>query len=973
MTALGDLYWVIRGDTDTLEKDIDKSVKQTSRQLEESGRKATRNATVPLVAFAAAGVKAYGDLNIGLREVVTLTGEVGDAADATFNEFQGHVDRLSDSLGVAQTELVDGLYSSLSAGVPRGNVVEFLEVATKAAIAGKATTEEAVDGITSAINAFGLEFDEATRVADVFFSTVKLGKTTLPEIAAVIGRIAPQAKLAGVSLEEVGAGLSTLTANGLNTAEAATQIRAGLVALTKPSEEMTAVWEEYGYASGQAAIEQLGLQGAMQVVFDAANGDIGTLTELLGRQEAVGATAIIAGAGQQKFADDLAAAATSAGAAADAFGEIDKARDFQRLVNDIRNLAIEAGQTLTPVAQGAAAVLREVIGLLEQLPTAALVGFGAVAAAVGPVQILVSKLLDSRTGLRALQTLQPLFARTLGSTSALPITLALGAATAAVVAWRSEAAKADRDADAYIEALAEAEGGNDALARALERANAGLDEQSDGFSAGTEAATTQGEVLESLLEKWEELERFSTLFELGFSFDDLARIGNGEASSEEIERFGRALGRLSDAGALSDAEIINIYRSLGRYSDAAENGAQKADQLAKAQLDQAVADGIITQQMATRLEIAAELADRTGALAETTEEYFALQERIASDTAAYANEFGLPPAPTIDWTEWTPPASLPSELDRARDSMVELSNAAGSFAELGPSFYATVQAGRAAGEELARSVFAEIGDTLEDALTGVLDIDTDNGVNDVQDAINNITGAVDGAEESLRILDDRVAAIERLKELGPELGIEFENLISQIATGAGDGLLDDILYGEGGTTPDLLADLEASLSEADALRAKLQLEVDDEEIDAYTDAFREGFLDAATAGLDEFALEIVAANESERLKLEPAIDVDEPFQAMLDRFAEANPTLTVQVEYVDGFGINIAPPEPGFVYGTGGPGGTPNPADFAPDSLNSPGGGTNIDIEVNMTSNSDGDDVAGEIVRGLTLAGVAPQ
>ena len=333
---------------------LSRELKRLDTPIEKLGavtRSLAPAAIVGLGALAVGASKSVTDANnlaIGLREVVTLTGETGDVAEATFNGFTDLVAGLSAEFGIAQTVLTGGLYQALSAGVPADNALEFMQVASQAAIAGVTDVETAVDGLTTIINAFGLDTEEAQAVADSMFAAVKGGKTTFEELSASLFNVGPAAAAAGVSFEEVNAAIATMTAAGVPTAQATTQIRAAMVGLQKPSKELDAIFQGLGYESAQLAIEEEGLAFALDAVKDASNGSNGQLQTLLGSVEAVSAVNILAGTGAEKFADELERQSSAAGSVNDAFAEIDKSRVLERQAVAFENMGIAIGQVLIP-------------------------------------------------------------------------------------------------------------------------------------------------------------------------------------------------------------------------------------------------------------------------------------------------------------------------------------------------------------------------------------------------------------------------------------------------------------------------------------------------------------------------------------------------------------------------------------------------------------------------------------------------
>lgn len=304
-----------------------------------------------LANFAKQSVQAAQEISGGLREVVTLTGLTGTEADTAFEEFRKGIAGVSTELGLAQEVLVEGLYNALSAGVPRENAFTFLEAAGKAAVAGVTDTNTAVDGLTTVINAFGLETSQVSEVSDSLFAAVQGGKTTFQELADSLFNVGPAASAAGVSFQEVNAAIATLTAGGTPTSVATTQIRAALVGLQRPSEELDSIFQALGFDNAQLAIESKGLGFALDAVKDASNGSNGTLQQLLGSVEAVAAANVLAGTGSDKFTEELERQAGAAGATDKAFEEVDKSRSLERLGIVFKNIAIQVGTVLLPLIE----------------------------------------------------------------------------------------------------------------------------------------------------------------------------------------------------------------------------------------------------------------------------------------------------------------------------------------------------------------------------------------------------------------------------------------------------------------------------------------------------------------------------------------------------------------------------------------------------------------------------------------------
>lgn len=368
-----------RGDlgTATLELTTDSSkldagLKRGRSSIGAFGKLAVLGAAAGAAAIAGIGVAAIkmaADFDKSMREVNTLL----NLSEEAFGALKADVLSLSQEIGIAAGEMVPALYQAISAGVPKENVMTFLETAGKLAIGGVTTLETAVDGLTTAINAFQIPMEEAESVSDTFFVGVKAGKTTVEELSKALFQVAPMASAAGAGLQETVAATAALTTAGVPTRVATTQIRAAIQGLLRPADEVIAVFNQAGFASGQLAVKELGLAGAFQIMADAAEGDIGVLTRMVGSIEGVAAILSLTGAQAGVFASTLDEMRSTSGQANLAFEEMNKsvARQWDLLKNKFSTTMIRIGGKLLPLVIRMLTLMTPLIDLatvaLEQL------------------------------------------------------------------------------------------------------------------------------------------------------------------------------------------------------------------------------------------------------------------------------------------------------------------------------------------------------------------------------------------------------------------------------------------------------------------------------------------------------------------------------------------------------------------------------------------------------------------------------
>ena len=325
------------------------SIKKIGAGLLSFGKNAAIGFGAAIGALGVLMKKAEG-FNQSISQIATLT-------EMSKGKVAKEVRAMSAEFGMAKDELTKGLYDALSASVPKDNVFDFMRTAAKTARAGASSTAEAVDFLTTAINAYGFDAAQAGRVSDILFATVKLGKTTVSELAASFAQVAPLASASGIAFEQVMAAAASLTKQGTPTAQAMTQIRAAIIAMNR----------ELG--DGWAA--SMTLQEGMQLMADKAGGSADALRGLTGRVEGALAIMALTGKGAAGAAKDLAEVANSTGAMNDAFKKTQDDAAMAKFLQALHNISLAAGDValkfLGPMlerASKAAASFAEKIAIL---------------------------------------------------------------------------------------------------------------------------------------------------------------------------------------------------------------------------------------------------------------------------------------------------------------------------------------------------------------------------------------------------------------------------------------------------------------------------------------------------------------------------------------------------------------------------------------------------------------------------------
>jgi TP901 family phage tail tape measure protein len=325
-------------------------------------------------------VQTASQFETAMAEVSTLVDE------ATFNmaELNDIVLQQARTFGSLPVQQAQALYQIISAGATSAaRATEILEASNRLAIGGVTDVATAADGLTSVLNAYGDQVESAAQVSDVLFIGMRAGKTTIGELAATLGRVAPLAATAGVSIEELTAGVAALTKGGIATTEAVTGMRAIMAAVTKPTSEATELAQQLGLEFNAAALQAEGFGGFMQQVIEKTGGSNEALAVLFGGIEAIVPAMAFAGQAGQDFAAIMEQMANSAGATDAAFQRVfgTSGAQYDVLISNITVKAIELGAALLSVLGPAVTFVNENFDTMVAILGAAVAGFLAYRAA----------------------------------------------------------------------------------------------------------------------------------------------------------------------------------------------------------------------------------------------------------------------------------------------------------------------------------------------------------------------------------------------------------------------------------------------------------------------------------------------------------------------------------------------------------------------------------------------------------------
>jgi len=203
---------------------------------------------------------------------------------------------------------------------------------------------------------------EAHEAADILFTGVRRGRTTIDELAGALGMVIPMAAMVNVELDEVTSAMAAMTVAGIDTQRSATYLRSLLEELADSGRGLGGVFYELSGERFPDFIARGGtLAEALQMIGQHAEDNNLALTELSGRVYAAITAQALLTDNAAELTGNMEAMANATGAADRAFEEHTQTLDYQ--IKKFRawwsDVVLQAGERMAPVVEQMLGALRE--------------------------------------------------------------------------------------------------------------------------------------------------------------------------------------------------------------------------------------------------------------------------------------------------------------------------------------------------------------------------------------------------------------------------------------------------------------------------------------------------------------------------------------------------------------------------------------------------------------------------------------
>ncbi|MDT0246140.1 phage tail tape measure protein [Enterococcus faecium] len=361
-------------------------IEETGEKVKGVGEKMSVGVTAPIVAAGAAGLAAFGEVDEALDTIITKTGATGDQSDRLSQSFKNvgsnthlPLQTVGEAIGEVNTQF--------------GFMDKKLEDSTNyllqyAEINDTDVSQSAISA-RQAIDAYGLEYDDLNSVLDV---TTKTSQNTGQSVDDLMQKAidgAPQIKQLGLSFGEGVTLLGQFEQSGVDSSAALSSLSKATVAYAKDGKSLSQGLEELQDKVKNAGSETEAINAAAEV-FGTKGGP--RMADAIRR-------------GTLNLEDLAKTAGESGGAVGDTFdATLDPIDQADQAMNNAKLAMADVGEavqvSLLPFFEKATSLLQEFSkwwGSLDQDTKNWIITIAGIAAAVGPVLIVLGSLMGSVT------------------------------------------------------------------------------------------------------------------------------------------------------------------------------------------------------------------------------------------------------------------------------------------------------------------------------------------------------------------------------------------------------------------------------------------------------------------------------------------------------------------------------------------------------------------------------------------------
>lgn len=379
---------------------IGNNLQSAGKSMTSAGSTLTKTVTTPVLGLGTAAVKVTSDFESAMSKVSAISGATGGDLDALNKKAQ----EMGAKTKFSATESAEAFTYMAMAGWKTEDMLSGIDGIMSLAAADGLDLATTSDIVTDALTAFGLSASDSGHFADVLAKASSNANTNVSMLGESFKYAAPVAGALGYSAEDTAIALGLMANAGIKGSQGGTALRGSLTRLIKPTDEAAVLMEQYGLSMTNADGSMKSLGEVMNMLRDRLGGlteaeQAQVAAQIFGQEAMSGMLAIINASDSDyaKLTDAIYDADGAAQQMADTMLD-NLSGQLTLLKSALEGLAIQFGEILMPYIKQFVTWLQNLTQRLQELTPEQkeqIVKWAAIAAAIGPVLMVLGKLTSS--------------------------------------------------------------------------------------------------------------------------------------------------------------------------------------------------------------------------------------------------------------------------------------------------------------------------------------------------------------------------------------------------------------------------------------------------------------------------------------------------------------------------------------------------------------------------------------------------
>ena len=218
----------------TLENTLGNGLKGVGDTLSSAGSVLTKGITTPLIGAGAAAVKTTADFDSSMSKVSAVSGAVGK----DFEALRSKAREMGATTKFSASDAADAMNYMAMAGWKTEDMLDGISGIMNLAAASGEDLATTSDIVTDALTAFGKSAEDSGRLADIMAAASSNANTNVAMMGESFKYVAPVAGAMGYTMEDTALAIGLLANSGIKAGQGGTALRTMLTNLAKPTDDI---------------------------------------------------------------------------------------------------------------------------------------------------------------------------------------------------------------------------------------------------------------------------------------------------------------------------------------------------------------------------------------------------------------------------------------------------------------------------------------------------------------------------------------------------------------------------------------------------------------------------------------------------------------------------------------------------------------------------------------------------------------